>query len=92
MRKAAGLSVCWAGLCIIASIANTNGELSLPITEIKPSVISVGANARRFDGFGIIADATTRLLFSYAEPYRGDIIDIFFKPNFGASLHMLKVL
>ena len=46
---------------------------------------------RRHDGHGIIADATTRLLFSYSEPYRSQIIDYFFKPNFGASLKILKV-
>lgn len=52
---------------------------------------AVGAEWRRHDGIGILADATTKLLFFYDEPYRGQIIDFFFKPQFGASLSMLKV-
>jgi galactosylceramidase len=47
--------------------------------------------ALRHDGIGIIADATTKLLYSYDEPFRGEIIDYFFKPQFGASLDILKV-
>ncbi|KFQ27673.1 Galactocerebrosidase, partial [Mesitornis unicolor] len=35
--------------------------------------------------------ATSRLLVNYQEPYRSQILDYLFKPNFGASLHMLKV-
>ena len=37
--------------------------------------------ALRHDGIGIIADATTKLLYSYDEPFRGEIIDYFFKPQ-----------
>ncbi|KAJ7404701.1 Galactocerebrosidase [Willisornis vidua] len=35
--------------------------------------------------------ATSRLLVNYQEPYRSQILDYLFKPNFGASLHILKV-
>ncbi|XP_016045377.1 galactocerebrosidase isoform X3 [Erinaceus europaeus] len=35
--------------------------------------------------------ATSRLLVNYPEPYRSQILDYLFKPNFGASLHILKV-
>ncbi|OWK09303.1 GALC, partial [Cervus elaphus hippelaphus] len=35
--------------------------------------------------------ATSRLLVNYPEPYRSEILDYLFKPNFGASLHILKV-
>uniref|UniRef100_F7FSR3 Galactocerebrosidase n=1 Tax=Monodelphis domestica TaxID=13616 RepID=F7FSR3_MONDO len=35
--------------------------------------------------------ATSRLLLNYREPYRSEILDYLFKPNFGASLHILKV-
>ncbi|GAA6079873.1 galactocerebrosidase, partial [Tachysurus ichikawai] len=35
--------------------------------------------------------ATSRLLVNYAEPYRSQILDYLFKPNFGASLQILKV-
>ncbi|XP_061701369.1 galactocerebrosidase [Syngnathoides biaculeatus] len=48
---------------------------------------------RVFDGIGGLSGggATTRLLVNYAEPHRSHILDYLFKPNFGASLHMLKV-
>uniref|UniRef100_A0A8C9WK94 Galactocerebrosidase n=1 Tax=Scleropages formosus TaxID=113540 RepID=A0A8C9WK94_SCLFO len=48
---------------------------------------------RRFDGIGGLSGggATSRLLVNYAEPYRSQILDYLFKPNFGASLHILKV-
>ncbi|RXM94793.1 Galactocerebrosidase [Acipenser ruthenus] len=39
----------------------------------------------------ICAEATSRLLVNYPEPYRSQVLDYLFKPNFGASLHILKV-
>ena len=46
-----------------------------------------------FLGFGAISGggATSRLLVSYPEPQRGQILDWLFKPRFGASLSLLKV-
>ena len=35
--------------------------------------------------------ATSRLLIDYKEPQRSEILDYLFKPNFGASLQLLKV-
>ncbi|KAJ8409140.1 hypothetical protein AAFF_G00241610 [Aldrovandia affinis] len=48
---------------------------------------------RQFDGIGGLSGggATSRLLVNYAEPYRSQILDYLFKPNFGASLQILKV-
>ncbi|XP_056620631.1 galactocerebrosidase [Triplophysa dalaica] len=48
---------------------------------------------REFDGIGGLSGggATSRLLINYEEPFRGQILDFLFKPNFGASLHILKV-
>ncbi|XP_072545120.1 galactocerebrosidase [Salminus brasiliensis] len=48
---------------------------------------------RTFDGIGGLSGggATSRLLVNYAEPYRSQILDYLFKPNFGASLQILKV-
>ncbi|XP_066484268.1 galactocerebrosidase [Tiliqua scincoides] len=49
--------------------------------------------AAEFDGIGAISGggATSRLLGNYPEPYRSQILDYLFKPNFGAALHILKV-
>eukprot|EP00466_Bigelowiella_natans_P021206 jgi/Bigna1/91286/estExt_fgenesh1_pg.C_950041 len=51
-----------------------------------------GAN-RVFDGIGAISGggATSRLLVDYPERERAQILDFLFKPQFGASLHLLKV-
>ncbi|XP_022080635.1 galactocerebrosidase-like isoform X1 [Acanthaster planci] len=48
---------------------------------------------RRFDGIGGLSGggATSRLLVNYPELYQSQILDYLFKPNFGASLPILKV-
>lgn len=48
---------------------------------------------RRFDGVGAISGggATSKLLVNYPELHRSDILDFLFKPNYGASLQILKV-
>lgn len=47
---------------------------------------------RLFDGLGAIsAGASSRLLFDYPEPERSQILDYLFKPNYGASLQILKI-
>ena len=46
-----------------------------------------------FDGIGGLSGggATSRLLVDYKEPQRSQVLDYLFKPNFGASLQILKV-
>ena len=47
---------------------------------------------RVFDGIGAVsAGASSRLLIDYREPYRSQILDYLFKPDYGASLQHLKV-
>jgi hypothetical protein len=47
---------------------------------------------RVFDGHGgLSAGASSRLLYDYEEPYRSDILDYLYKPNFGAQLTICKV-
>ncbi len=47
---------------------------------------------RTFEGIGALsAGASSRLLIDYPEPARGHVLDVLFKPNFGASLHHFKV-
>ncbi len=44
-----------------------------------------------FDGVGALsAGASSRLLYDYPAPQRDDILDLLFKPSFGASLHILS--
>ncbi|MFT7810514.1 galactocerebrosidase [Arapaima gigas] len=66
----------------------------LPFCEAQDYVLNDRDGlGRRFDGIGGLSGggATSRLLVNYAEPYRSQILDYLFKPNFGASLHILKV-
>ncbi|GFR87702.1 galactocerebrosidase [Elysia marginata] len=48
---------------------------------------------RPFEGIGAVSGggATSKLLINYEEKLRGQILDYLFKPNFGASLQILKV-
>jgi len=48
---------------------------------------------RYFDGIGGLSGggATSKLLVNYPQKQRDEILDYLFKPNFGASLHILKV-
>ncbi|ESO82898.1 hypothetical protein LOTGIDRAFT_92651, partial [Lottia gigantea] len=48
---------------------------------------------RRFDGVGGLSGggATSKLLVNYPEQQRNEILDYLFKPNFAASLQILKV-
>ena len=57
------------------------------------SITLDGAGTGRiFEGEGAIsAGASSRLLIDYPEPYRGQILDYLFKPNYGANLQDLKV-
>ncbi|HWR14098.1 MAG TPA: family 16 glycoside hydrolase [Terriglobales bacterium] len=60
-----------------------------PVTTIE---IDAKANGRTYEGIGAIsAGASSRLLIDYPEPYRSQILDYLFKPNYGASLQHLKV-
>ncbi|BFY97612.1 hypothetical protein BsWGS_00652 [Bradybaena similaris] len=50
-------------------------------------------SSRTFDGIGGISGggATSKLLVNYPKKLRDEILDYLFLPNFGASLHSLKV-
>lgn len=56
------------------------------------SIDGAGAG-RTFDGEGVLSGGggNSKLLYDYPEPYRSEILDYLFKPNFGASYHELKV-
>jgi galactosylceramidase len=45
-----------------------------------------------FEGIGALsAGASSRLLMEYPEPARSQVLDLLFKPKFGATFHHLKV-
>jgi hypothetical protein len=51
------------------------------------------SGGRTFDGVGGLSGGggTSRLLIDYPAQQQSEILDYLFKPNFGASLHILKV-
>ena len=65
---------------------------NIVMTAAQQMVVDGAIEGRIFEGVGALsAGASTRLLIDYPEPYRSQILDLLFKPNFGASLHQLKV-
>ncbi|XP_078572194.1 galactocerebrosidase-like isoform X3 [Branchiostoma floridae x Branchiostoma japonicum] len=68
------------------------GVLTTPTVSVY-TLTDQGGLGARFDGVGGLSGggATSRLLVSYPEPYRSQILDYLFKPNFGAALQILKV-
>ena len=56
-------------------------------------VIDGESKGRIFDGVGAISGGggNSRLLIDYPEPYRSQILDYLFKPNYGASMQIFKV-
>ena len=92
--------------CAIASSASPNHDATtqaITLTHANVAELFGGGSSanngngcrdcHRFDGIGGISGggATTRLLIEYAPNVQEEILDFLFQPNFGASLHMLKV-
>jgi O-glycosyl hydrolase len=70
--------------------------LAVPVGSVTAGefIITVDGRSkgRVWEGVGALsAGASSRLLYDYPEPQRTEILDYLFKPNFGASLHHLKV-
>jgi len=64
-----------------------------PAAASPPLAISRTTLADKFWGIGGLSGggATSRLLVDYKEPQRSQLLDILFKPKFGAALQILKV-
>ena len=70
-------------------------NLILPaITGIAQQTVYIDSDGKGsvFEGIGALsAGASSRLLIDYPEPERSRILDLLFKPKFGASLQHLKI-
>lgn len=72
-----------AGVLLVAAQAHAQ------VTTIH---LNDNSRGRVFEGLGAVsAGASSRLLIDYPEPYRSQVLDYLFKPNYGASLQHLKV-
>ncbi len=69
--------------------------LAAPAQDAGEHVITLRGDAGgpRFDGIGVVngGGATSVLLKDYPEPQRGQILDLLYKPKFGASVSALLV-
>lgn len=67
-------------------------QVPVPPPALLNATIHASAPNLRFDGMGLLsAGASSRLLLDYPEAQRSQILDYLFKPNFGASLDIIKV-
>jgi galactosylceramidase len=71
-----------------AQTANSPPPSNIQVVELRGD-----AGGKRFDGIGIVngGGATSVLLKDYPEPQRSQILDLVFKPKFGASVSALFV-
>ncbi|MEJ6979454.1 hypothetical protein WG906_03275 [Pedobacter sp. P351] len=80
---------------LIAFTLSLQGFISTANGQDSTQVIKLSGNAggKRFDGIGVVngGGATSVLLKDYPEPQRSQILDLLYKPNFGASVSALLV-
>ena len=83
----------WAnGNCARSTKACGNTPSPGPLPPSAPITVDGSAATLTYDGHGALsAGASSRLLIDYPEPQRTDILDLLFKPNHGAAMHMIKV-
>ncbi|HEX6624967.1 MAG TPA: hypothetical protein VF064_14755, partial [Pyrinomonadaceae bacterium] len=73
---------------ILTALLVTAATATAQVVELRGD-----AGGKRFDGIGVVngGGATSVLLKDYPEPQRGQILDLVFKPKFGASVSALLV-
>src|SRR5689334_13439038 len=77
------LLILLAQLCLVAP---QSAQAAFSIT------LNGAGTGRTFDGLGALsAGASSRLLIDYPAQQQNEILDYLFKPNYGASLQILKV-
>lgn len=76
--------------CQIPVSADSGGDITRCGGKIQVTVD--GVEGRTFEGIGgITSNGMSKLLMDYPQAQRDDILDLLFKPFFGASLQHLKV-
>jgi len=80
----------WMALTAALTLHTAPNAVAQPAE--KQIVLDGASPGPVFDGIGAAsAGASSRLLIDYPEPYRSQILDYLFKPDYGASLQHLKV-
>ena len=87
-----GLAIAWCVRLALAARSNPTAESATSPAPVLTIRVDGKGTGRIFDGVGgLSAGAASRFLPEYPEPYRSQILDYLFKPNYGASLQDLKV-
>ncbi|WP_328461736.1 RICIN domain-containing protein [Streptomyces sp. NBC_00448] len=84
---AAVLAVIMASVAVLLAPARAGAATTTSIT------VDGTSPGRTFDGIGTVSGggANSRALIDYPEPQRSQILDYLFKPDYGASMQILKV-
>ena len=80
----------------MGEIKNPEKPFSPPVLQKKNGITKIVIDnkdeGRIFEGIGgVSAGASTDLLYDYKDPYQSHILDLLFKPKFGAAFQHLKV-
>jgi galactosylceramidase len=80
-------------LCLVIVFVHAPFSAGSKFPDAKYLIDDLDGVWTTFDGIGAISGggATSKLLVNYAEPHRSNILDYLFKPQFAASLQILKV-
>ncbi|MEO7932625.1 MAG: family 16 glycoside hydrolase [Chthoniobacterales bacterium] len=77
--------------CLV--ISTLSSVPAAPTASVQAMQLNGAAGGPRFDGIGVVngGGATSVLLKDYPEPQRSQILDLVYKPKFGASVSALLV-
>src|SRR3954462_9225405 len=80
----------WAAVLVTLSTA---AVVPATVASAATTITIRGTAAGRvFDGVGAVSGGggNSKLLYDYAEPQRGQILDYLFRPGYGASIQLFK--
>jgi galactosylceramidase len=82
-----------AALMLAPLGANLRAQAPTTVTNVQTIQLRGDRDGKRFDGIGVVegGGGTGVLLKDYPEPQRSQILDLMFKPKFGASISALLV-
>jgi O-glycosyl hydrolase len=91
MRLRIFITIC-AFAPLLSGIVKLHAVIMPDSNPPDQTIVMNGNDAGRvFDGVGAISSSSSLLLYDYPKRERDQILDYLFKPNYGASLQILKV-
>lgn len=94
LRRLVGVLAAGSLLVTTLALATTTGSAHADEpASVQTITLDPASGGRTYDGMGAISGGggTSRLLVDYPAKQRNEILDYLFKPQFGASLDILKV-